>query len=551
MRLRLTLAIAACGLAAWIAGAAEIPPPRASRSLLPPPHAAPVRTVAPAPRNYDMPAPRFALAPLIDEQVDAAIAEAGVTPAAQADDATLIRRLTLDLVGRIPTTAEVDAYVRSTDPLKRGTLVDRLIASPAFARHQAALFEAMFYAEGNRRGGTALRDYLTAAIREGKPWDQLFRDMMLPDESDARLKGAAEFIRARVADADKLTNDTSVAFFGVNVSCAQCHNHPLVADWTQDHFYGMKMFLARTFDNGGFLGERGAGTIKYKPTKGPERTAKLMFLTGAVIEEASVPEPSAEESRKEKAAIDRAKASKVPPPAPRFSARAMLVEVALADGNADFFARNIVNRMWHRFFGAGLVNPLDQLHSANPPSHPELLELLSHDTARSGYDLRRLARGIVMSRAYSRSSRFDSTQPEAQLFAVARLKPLTPLQLATSLKIAAADPATLTGGPDEVERQLEQLESGARGLAALLAQPTDNFQIGVGEALLFSNGERVSKEYLADGPGSSLGRAKSMTDPRAAVEFLVKNAYGRASTPAELKALVGYVERRRDRESEA
>jgi hypothetical protein len=551
MRLRLTLAIAFCGLIAWIVEAADSPPPRASGSLLPAPHAAPVCEVAPAPRNYDMPAPRYVLAPLIDEHVDAAIAEAGVTPAAQADDATLIRRLTLDLAGRIPTTAEVDAYVRSTDSHKRAALVDRLIASPAFARHQAALFEAMFNAEGNRRGGTALRDYLTAAFSEGKPWDRLFREMMLPDESDARLKGAAEFIRARVADADKLTNDTSVAFFGVNVSCAQCHNHPLVADWTQDHFYGMKMFLARTFDNGGFLGERGSGSIKYKSTKGPERTAKMMFLTGTVIEDAPAKEPSAEESRREKAAIDRAKASKLPPPAPRFSARAKLVEVALADGNADFFARNIVNRMWHRFFGAGLVNPLDQLHSANAPSHPELLDLLARDTARGGYDLRRLARGIVMSRAYSRSSRFDSTQPETSLFAVARLKPLTPLQLATSLKIAAADPATLTGRPDEIERKLEQLESSARGLAALLAQPTDNFQIGVGEALLFSNGERVFKEYLTDGPGSALGRARAMTGPREAVEFLVRTAYGRATSTDELKALVRYVEKRPGREPEA
>src|SRR5205814_3882764 len=183
--------------------------------------------------------------------------EAGVAPAPQADDATLVRCLTLDLVGRIPTTAEADAYVNSADPDKRAKLVDRLIASPGFARHQAALFEVMFFPEGNNRGGAAFREYMTSAVRENRPWDRVFREVLLPDESDARLRGAAEFLRSRSADADKLANDTSVAFFGVNVSCAQCHNHPLVADWTQDHFYGMKMFLARTFDNGGFLGERG------------------------------------------------------------------------------------------------------------------------------------------------------------------------------------------------------------------------------------------------------------------------------------------------------
>src|SRR5262245_27395813 len=402
-------------------------------------------------RSADIPAPREAIPQVIDRYIDAAIAEAGVTPAGQADDATLIRRLTLDLVGRIPTTAEVDEYVQSTDPAKRAKLVDRLIASPAFARHQAALFEVMFNPEGDRRGGVALREYLTNAVREDRPWDRVFREMLLPNESDPKLKGAAEFIRGRVADADKLTNDVSIAYFGVNVSCAQCHNHPNVADWTQDHFYGMKAFLARTFDNGGFLGERGYGVIKYKPTKGPERTAKMMFLTGTTIEDADAREPSAAEQKKEKEALDKAKAAKTPPPAPKFRARAKLVEVALEGENADFFARSIANRMWHRFFGTGLVSPLDQMHAENQPSHPELLAWLARDTASHKYDLKRLIRGIVMSKAYSRSSQYDSeNRPANKTFAVARLKPMTPLQLATSLKIAATDPASFDGlKPDE------------------------------------------------------------------------------------------------------
>jgi hypothetical protein len=498
----------------------------------------------------DIPAPRETIPQVIDRHIDAAIAEAGVTPAAQADDATLVRRLTLDLVGRIPTAAEVDAYVKSTDPDKRAKLVDRLIASPGFARHQGALFEVMFAPEGNRRGGDALRQYLTDAVRQNKPWDRVFREMLLPNETDAKLKGAAEFLRGRVADADKLTADVSIAFFGVNVSCAQCHNHPHVADWTQVHFYGMKMFLARTFDNGGFLGERGYGTIKYKPTKGPERTAKMMFLTGSVVEETGK-EPGADEMKKEKAALEKAKAGKTPPPTPAFSARAKLVEVALIDTNAEFFAKNIVNRMWHRFFGSGLVSPLDQMHAENHPSHPELLAWLARDVAAHGYDLKRLTRGIVLSKAYSRGSRYDSNPPSGKLFAVARLKPLTPLQLTTSIKIAAADPATLEGKPEDIEKRLEQLESAARGFAALLAQPTDNFQIGVGEALLFSNGDRLMKEFLSDGPGTALGRAKAMTDPKEAVAFLVKTAYGRPATEEELQALAAYVEKRKGREAEA
>lgn len=491
---------------------------------------------------------------VIDSLVDAALADAGITPAAQADDVTVVRRLTLDLVGRIPTAAEVDAYVKSTDAGKRAKLVDRLIAAPGFVRHQAAQFEVMLNPEGDRRNSGAFRGYLTEALKENKPWDQIFRDVMLPNEADPKLKGAAEFLRGRVNDADKLTADVSVAFFGVNVSCAQCHNHPNVEVWTQDHFYGMKAFLARTFDNGGFLAERGYGVVKYKPTKGPERTAKMMFLTGAAIEDPTAKEGTAAEQKAEKDALDKAKTAKAAPPAPKFSARAKLVEVALKGENADFFARAISNRLWHRFLGTGLVSPLDQMHSENAPSHPDLLAWLSRDTASHNYDIKRLIRGIVMSQTYSRSSKYEASAslPGAKTFAVARLKPLTPLQLATSLKLAATDPASLEGlKPEEFEKRLEQIESSARGFAALIAQPTDNFQIGVGEALLFSNGDRVMRDLLADGGGTALGRVKAIKEPKEVVGFLVKTAYGRAPTDAEEQALVAYVEKRKDRAAEA
>jgi hypothetical protein len=486
----------------------------------------------------------------IDRAVDDAIAAASVTPAPQADDAALIRRLTLDLVGRIPTTVEVDEFVKSTDTAKRAKLVDRLLASPGFARHQAAQFEIMFNPDGTRGSG-ALREYLAAALKDNKSWDRIFKELMLPDDADTKLKGASDFLRSRISDADKLTNDVSVAFFGVNVSCAQCHDHPLVKDWTQDHFYGMKAFLARTYDAGGTLGERGFGIVKYKPNKGAEKTAKMMFLTGATLDDATARDMTAAEQKAEKEAIEKAKKDKSPPPKPAFSARAKLVEVSLQSGNASFFARSIVNRMWHRFFGIGLVNPLDQMHSENPASHPELLAWLAKDTAEHGYDLKRLIRGIAMSKAYSRSSRYPTeSNPDPRLFAVAKLKPLTPLQLATSLKIAAADPAGFENKkPEEFEKLMEQMEASGRGFASLIAVPTENFQIGVGEALLFSNGDRLMKEFLSD--NGVLGKVKTLKDEKAAVAMLVKSAFGRAPTDDESKALVGYVQKRSERPADA
>src|SRR5262245_56231617 len=402
----------------------------------------------------------------VDHYVDARLRQEGVTPAPQADDANLVRRLTLDLAGRIPTAAEAAAYVASTDSSKRVKLVDRLMASQGFVRHQAGEFDVMLMGTGTNRG-RSLNDYLTRALKENRPWDRIFRELVLPDEQDPALKNAAEFLRSRVMDLDRLTSEVSVVFFGVNVSCAQCHDHPKVDDWKQAPFFGMKAFFSRSFDNGGFLGEREFGEVRYKTTRGQEKLAKMMFLTGRAVDDpAGTRKPTGEEQRKERERFDTAKRKRQPPPAPKFSARAKLVETALQPAQSDFFARAIVNRLWHRVFGYGLVMPLDQMHSANEPSHPELLEWLARDLVEHRYDLRRLIRGLVLSKAYARSSRWESgPAPRPRLFAMARVRPLKPMQLATSLRLATADPASLPASlkPEEFEKRIEQLENSARG----------------------------------------------------------------------------------------
>ncbi len=498
-------------------------------------------------------APAFAQKPIelvIDEQIAAKLKADGIAPAAQASDATLVRRLTLDLVGRIPTTGEVDAYVKSQDPGRRAQLVDRLIASPAYARFQALQFDAML--NDSTKGG--LQEYLKLALQENRPWDAIFRDLIVPSESDPAKKGSAEFLRPKLTDLDKLTADVSVAFFGVNVSCAQCHDHPNVKDWTQEHFYGLKGFFARTYDASGFLAEREAGLVKYKPTKGPEAKAKLMFLTGAVVDSKTVRELEKDEQKKDKEAVEKAKAEKKAPPAPSFSARAELVKLALRPKESAFFAKSIVNRLWHRYLGYGLVTPLDQMHSENDPSHPALLDALAERMRAAKYDLKVLTRGIVMSQAYSRASLFEGESfPVASSFAVGRLKPMTPQQLATSLKIASSDPKGFENlKPDEFEKKIEQMEASSRGFASLLAQPgVETFQIGVSEALLFSNSDRVQKEFLTDGGGSLLARMKAEANPVDAAKLMVHSAYGRAITDSETKTLTAYLAARADRPAEA
>lgn len=486
---------------------------------------------------------------VVDQYIQQRLQEEKVTPGPQVDDATLIRRLTLDLNGRIPTPVETKEFVESKEADKRVKLVDRLLASPAYVRNQANLFDAMTVASGSRSGN--LKDYFNKALGENRPWDQIFKELVLASETDAKAAGASNFLKARVNDLDRLTNDASVLFFGVNVSCAQCHNHPLVEGWKQDHYYGMKAFFNRTFDNGGFLSEREFGVVKFKPPKGPERQAKMMFLTSKVIDDPGMREPTKEEANKEREKFEKHKKEKTAAPAPSFSGRAKLVEVALESSEVNFFARNIANRMWHRLMGRGLVMPLDQMHSENPPSHPQLLSWLARDVAAHGYDLKRIVRGLVLSETYSRTSKLASggdPEPEPHLFAVGRLKPLTPLQLTTSLKIALCAPKSWnTIKPEEFEKRIQSLEQAGSGFAANLAQPTDDFQIGVSEALLFSNNDKIHRDFIVDSKDNLLGAVKEMTNRTEACEQIVQSVFCRKPAPDEVKALTDYLDRRTDR----
>jgi hypothetical protein len=321
----------------------------------------------------------------------------------------------------------------------------------------------------------------------------------------------------------------------------------------------MKAFLSRTYTigngTGALLAERGSGALKFKTTEGVERQARMMFLTSRTVDEpAATRELSSEEQQKEKEQLRRAQKDKQPPPPPRFSARAKLVELALQPGDREYFARAIVNRVWHRLFGRGLVLPLDQMHSANPPSHPELLEWLARDTIDHGYDLRRLIRGLVLSRAYSRTSQWDGAEPpRPSLFAVAVARPLTPLQLASSLRLAVADPATLSCDlkPADLEKRIESLEDSARPLAAALGSPAGEAQIGVAEALLFSNGKTIAQDLLSEGSGRLLARLRETAAPESLIDLAVRNVLSRSPEDEDRRILGAYLEHRTDRPDEA
>lgn len=498
--------------------------------------------------------PDLSIPEVIDRLIGDELARRNIVPASQADDATILRRTTLDLAGRIPTLAEQHDFAAMSASERRERLVDRLLASPDFAWHLRNEWDALLMPP--RDGTSEWRDYLLQAARENRPWDRMFSDMLAAKEDDAQHRGALQFVKARTKDLDQLTNDTSSLFFGVSINCAKCHDHPLVDDWKQDHYYGLSSFFARTYvTKSRRLADKSTAEVKFTTTKGVEKQARLMFLTGAELSEPVVDLTAEQKKAADEEVRRQQKEDNLPPPdEPAFRPRWELVNLALASENRSYFARAFVNRVWARLLGRGLVHPVDQMHSSNPASHPELLDWLERDVIAHGYDVQRLIRGIVLSDVYARSSEWTQSgePPAADAFAVAIIRPLTPKQVALSLSVATASPqrhdavldAPRWAGPRE------QLENQANGFAGLLEQPGEHFQVSVTEALLFSNGDRVQNEYLRDSSDRLAGVLPALPDDEA-LATAFRAVLSRPPTTDEADEFRRYLVSRADRKPAA
>ena len=494
--------------------------------------------------------PEMPVEQVIDHYVKQHLVEKQIQPAPLADDCTLIRRTTLDVAGRIPTVAETQSYANSTEADKRAKLVERLMASPDFALQFRNELDTLLM--GGQRGSNGeWREYLLKSVRTGRSWDQMFRDMLIGSEDDVEIKPALTFLKSRVRELDELTNETSTIFFGVNVSCAKCHDHPLVEDWKQDHYFGMTAFFQRTYQtkkNG--LAEKFSGEVKFKTTKGEDKVAKFMFLTGATIDEPVVEVSADVRKQRDEEVKKQMQDDKVGPPArPDFSPRTKLVELALQPDNQTMLARNIVNRVWAMYLGRGLVHPLDQMHSANPASHPDLLEWLTRDLIAHRYELRRLVKGIVLSETYARSSQWDASTepPAADNFAVALVRTLSPRQYALSLQVATESSDNLTAQMADADKWIkrrEELDRQIEGTANQFELPGENFQVGVDEALLFANSPQFTDNYLRDGNDRLVGALKQQTDRPARIASAYWATLSRAPTADEVATCEQYLAKR-------
>jgi hypothetical protein len=384
-----------------------------------------------------------------------------------ASDAEFLRRVSLDLNGTIPTAAEAKAFLTDTDPKKREKLIDKLLASPGYARRMAQYFDVVLM---ERRPDAkvpraAWEDYLRKSFAANTAYNEFARELLSADGVDPKLRPAAKFYLDRGLEPNLVTKDLGRVFLGRNLQCAQCHDHPQIADYKQADYYGIQAFLNRSFlfPNAAaptaVIAEKADGEVSFNNVF--DKAKKTGTTPPRVVGGKPVEEPKAEKGKEYKVAP----AANVRP-VPAFSRREKL---AAAVTESDLFARAGANRLWAMMLGRGLVHPVDLDHSGNPPSHPELLDLLAGEFAEHQSDVKWLIREIVLSKTYQRSSEVPAALAEVppDRYLVAPLKPLAPEQLAfaavqaagptTPIADAAAAPtvnafrAAFGGKPSEVE----------------------------------------------------------------------------------------------------
>lgn len=331
----------------------------------------------------------------------------GIEPAPPCSDEQFLRRITLDLAGRVPTLPERDAFLAQPD---RAAVIDRLLESPEFSRFWAEQWTTQLfgYADDSSDRDT-LATWLEGQLQINRPYDQLVQELV-SSTGESAFSGPVNFL---LRYPDEPVVKVSRAFLGVRLDCARCHDHPFDR-WTQDDFLRMNRFFEAMERRDVSPGNtRLVDVVRQVP---PEERPR--FLTGA--------EPRTTQWR---------------------------AEFGLFLTRSRPFARNFANRLWYQLLGRGIVHPVDDVNRQNPAVLPELLEALADEARSCGFDPRHMIRLIAGSQAYQAQSLAGRDDAErVKLFAVRTIKPLTPEQWYESMCVA-------TGRKSDAQERMQYIRA--------------------------------------------------------------------------------------------
>jgi hypothetical protein len=332
----------------------------------------------------------------IDEHVFNKLAALRVEPSDLCTDAEFVRRAFLDTIGVLPTPAEVRAFLADGRPDKRARLIDALLGRPEYVDYWALQLGDLLQNRKERdhdvrgvKGVRAFHAWLRRQVAANRPWDALARDVLTAKGTTTESPAVGYFIvtvgEERDAPRSEVVASVAQAFLGTRVGCARCHNHPL-EKYTQDDYYHFAGFFSRL------------RLQRHDPKQGPT----TLVVAGPDGKPATAPagtvQPRTGQFLKAQP-LDRTPTEIAPGEDPREKLAAWMT-----DPKNEYFSGAMVNRLWRRFLGVGLVEPVDDLRASNPPTNPELWRALSKVFVAHRYDRKHLMRVILNSRTYQLSA---------------------------------------------------------------------------------------------------------------------------------------------------
>ena len=462
----------------------------------------------------------------VDQLLARKLSAEKVPASARADDAEFLRRVTLDLTGVIPSADRAAAFLASKAPDKRARLIDELLASPRFGQHLADLWQDLLLvrsSDNRRLQATSFHNWLRDSFNANKPWDTLVRELLTASGNQNANPAVTYFMSN--ATVDKITDNVTRNLLGVQLQCAQCHNHPFTG-WKQTEYWGMAAFFMKVQVGNFKKAAKNGGTVGVTEAAKPAKRRKKNALP-----------PSA------KVVPARFLQGAEPALQPNQPYRPVLAQWVTSSKN-PFFARAMVNRVWAQLFGRGLVNPVDDMHEGNAPSHPELLKKLTAGFS-NGFDVKALYRTLCNSQAYQRTSRpvKGNEEAEAALYSRMAIKVLSAEQLFDSLSEVAGKPANnkkakrakkplvkgkKQGGPRAAFIAAFRLDEGA--------DPTE-YQAGIPQALRLMNSQQFNTNALVN------DLVRSGKTPEQAIDQLYLATLSRHPRAAEASKLLAHVQK--------
>jgi len=469
----------------------------------------------------------------IDRAVFAKLNRMRIAPSEPCTDAEFLRRASLDALGVLPSPEEVHAFGADATPDRRARLVDRLLARPEFADFWTLKFADILRANGRlieTKGTHAFNRWIRANLERNVPLDRFVRELLTANGSTLRNPAANYYRISR--DPENSTETTAQLFLGVRIQCAKCHNHPFER-WTQDDYYGFAAFFSRIKRKAGSLPEdevvygADAGEVK-QPRTG--KTMKPKALGGPTFDDSGSPDPNM---------LDR---------------RESLARWLTGPEN-PFFARSLANRVWYHLIGRGIVEPVDDFRDSNPASNDELLDGLTADFVKGGFDLKALVRSILVSRTYQLSSKTNELNAADSLYfshAATKLLPAEVLLDAISAVTGTTTPfdglpkgTRATQIPDgKMENPfLKTFGRPARELACECERESDS---NLSQALQLIGGATVNGKLRDDG-GRMARLAKSDASPEQIARELYQVALARDPNATETAAAAKHLAATADR----